>query len=239
MKVVGDNCQRDAAVKEDLSDWHPRARPEVSFVEGRYINIAPYNPRHHPLELWDSFGGVETNKLLYHFGWPQLSNASDLGSLLTGFNESGEFVTAVFVDKNSGNAVGMASYMRIDCDNGVVETGSIAHGSALARTPAATEAHFLMARHIFDDLGYRRYEWKLNNANKPSHDAAKRLGFTFEGVFRQHQVKPYGNRDTAWYSMLDKEWPRCKAAFEAWLDPGNFDAKGGQKSGLQKVRENT
>ena len=221
----------------DLKNWTPRPRPTNSPITGQYIDIAAYNGTLHANELWQAFGGLSTNELLFHFGWPQMSKAEDLQKLLDGFNNSGEFVTCIFTDKQLGAAVGMASYMRIDCENGSVETGSIAHGAALAKSRAGTEAHYLMARRVFDELGYRRYEWKLNNPNQPSHAAAKRFGFTFEGVFRQHQVKPYGNRDTAWYSMLDKEWPVAKSAFEAWLDPGNFDREGKQKSSLVKIRD--
>ncbi len=224
-------------IEQDLKNWVPRPRPNNSPITGQYIDIAAYNGAVHAIELWQAFGGLKTNKLLFHFGWPQMSNAEDLQKLLDDFNRSGEFVTCIFTHKQQGTAVGMASYMRIDGENGSVETGSIAHGTSLSRTRAGTEAHYLMARRVFDELGYRRYEWKLNNPNQESHAAARRFGFTFEGVFRQHQVKPYGNRDTAWYSMLDKEWPRAKSAFEAWLDPDNFDRQGQQKSSLVEIRD--
>lgn len=125
-------------------------------------------------------------------------------------------------------AAGYASYMRIDSANGVVEVGNILLSPPLQRTTAATEAMYLMARHVFEDLGYRRYEWKCNALNQPSRRAALRLGFTFEGVFRQHMVVKDLNRDTAWFSILDREWPARKRAFEAWLDPANFSADGRQ-----------
>jgi RimJ/RimL family protein N-acetyltransferase len=108
---------------------------------------------------------------------------------------------------------------------------------ALQRTPAATEAMFLMARHIFEDLGYRRYEWKCNAANLPSQNAARRLGFLYEGLFRQHMIVKGRNRDTAWYAMLDSEWPARKRAFEAWLAEKNFDAEGRQLRALSEFRE--
>jgi len=152
-------------------------------------------------------------------------------------NVRGGLATSVFAGPGSGCAMGMASDMRIDQANGVCEVGCIAHGRPMARSAAATEAQYLLARRIFDDLGYRRYEWKLNNPNHASHRAARRLGFTFEGVFRQHQVKPHGNRDTAWYSMLDREWPHVKEAFELWLDPDNFDCEGHQRTTLQEIRK--
>jgi RimJ/RimL family protein N-acetyltransferase len=129
-------------------------------------------------------------------------------------------------------AAGYASYMRIDPAHGVVEVGNILLSPSLQRTTAATEAMYLMARHVFDDLGYRRYEWKCNAENQPSRRAALRLGFKFEGIFRQHMVIKDRNRDTAWFAMLDREWPERKRAFEAWLDPENFDARGVQKTSL-------
>jgi RimJ/RimL family protein N-acetyltransferase len=118
----------------------------------------------------------------------------------------------------------------------VVEIGNVLFTPALQATTAATEAMYLMARHAFEDLGYRRYEWKCNDLNAPSRRAAVRLGFTYEGTFRQHMIVKGRNRDTAWYSMIDTEWPRVKAAFEAWLDPGNFDEAGRQKRRLEEIR---
>ncbi|HET7467679.1 MAG TPA: GNAT family protein [Candidatus Dormibacteraeota bacterium] len=141
------------------------------------------------------------------------------------------------IDRASGRALGMASYLRITPEHGVIEVGYIWYSPALQRTPAATETMYLMARHAFEDLGYRRYEWKCNALNEPSRRAALRLGFTYEGIFRQHMVVKDRNRDTAWYSMLDSEWPVAKAAFEAWLSPDNFDAEGRQLRGLADFRD--
>lgn len=142
------------------------------------------------------------------------------------------------VDRASGRALGMASYLRITPEHGVIEVGYIWYSPELQRTAAATETMYLMARHVFEDLGYRRYEWKCNELNEPSRRAALRLGFTYEGVFRQHMVVKDHNRNTAWYSMLDSEWPAAKAAFEAWLRPENFDAQGRQLHGLADLRNN-
>ena len=147
-------------------------------------------------------------------------------------------VAAVFlaiVPQTSGKAEGYASYMRMEPAHGVIEVGNILMTPSLQRTTAATEAMYLMARHIFEDLGYRRYEWKCNANNAPSRRAALRYGFTFEGIFRQHMIIKGRNRDTAWFSMLDTEWPARKAAFEAWLDPANFDADGRQLKSLFQI----
>jgi RimJ/RimL family protein N-acetyltransferase len=136
------------------------------------------------------------------------------------------------VDLRSGLATGYVSYLRIKPQHRSIEVGSILYGPALQRTVGATEAMFLMARHAFEDLRYRRYEWKCNALHSRSRQAALRLGFQFEGIFRQHMIVKGRNRDTAWYSMLDSEWPARKAAMEHWLDPGNFDAAGKQKKKL-------
>jgi len=141
---------------------------------------------------------------------------------------------AILTEAN-GCAEGYASYMRIEPAHGVVEVGNILMAPSLQRTTAATEAMYLMARHVFEDLGYRRYEWKCNALNEPSRRAALRYGFTFEGIFRQHMVIKGQNRDTAWYSMLDHEWPARKAAFEAWLNPANFDRDGQQLHTLSEI----
>jgi RimJ/RimL family protein N-acetyltransferase len=142
---------------------------------------------------------------------------------------------AIVPAKANGCAAGYASFMRIDPANGVVEVGNILLTPQLQRTTAATEAIYLMARHVFEDLGYRRYEWKCNAQNAPSRRAALRLGFTFEGIFRQHMVVKGQNRDTAWFSMLDKEWPARKQAFESWLAPTNFDGEGHQRISLSQL----
>jgi len=126
--------------------------------------------------------------------------------------------------------------MRPDPKYGVVEVGSVAHGPTVQRSPLTTEVHYLMARHVFEDLGYRRYEWKCHNENEPSRRAAIRYGFSYEGIFRQHMISKGANRDTAWFSMIDGEWPLLKQAFETWLSPDNFDRDGGQRRRLEDIR---
>ncbi|MEZ5450761.1 MAG: GNAT family protein [Thiolinea sp.] len=137
------------------------------------------------------------------------------------------------IDLNTGKAVGVATLMRIDPANGSIETGHIHYSPLLQRKPAATEAMYLLMRRVFDELGYRRYEWKCNALNAASRQAALRLGFQFEGIFRQMQVVRGHNRDTAWFSIIDREWPAIKTALEHWLDPANFDTHGCQLSSLQ------
>ena len=141
------------------------------------------------------------------------------------------------LDNASGSALGYASYMRIEPVHRVIEVGSILYTPRLQQTTLATEAMYLMARHVFEDLGYRRYEWKCNALNAPSRRAALRFGFTFEGIFRQHMIVKGRNRDTAWFSMLDSEWPARKANFERWLDPSNFGVDGRQKVALSALNQ--
>jgi RimJ/RimL family protein N-acetyltransferase len=136
------------------------------------------------------------------------------------------------VDASTGKAVGVATFMRVDRTHGVIEVGNINYSPLLQRTPAATEAMFLMMRRAFDELGYRRYEWKCDSLNAPSRAAALRLGFQYEGLFRQAVVYKQRNRDTAWFSMIDSEWPVLQRAYEQWLAPANFDAGGRQRQNL-------
>ena len=136
------------------------------------------------------------------------------------------------IDHQTGLAAGRAALIRIDPQNRVIEVGNIMYTPALQKTRGATEAMYLLARYIFEDLGYRRYEWKCNALNEPSRRAALRLGFSFEGIFRQHMIVKDRNRDTAWFSMLDSEWPARKLEFERWLDEANFDSQGIQKTRL-------
>ena len=139
------------------------------------------------------------------------------------------------IDGKTGRALGCVTLMRFDQANGVIETGHIFFAPALQKTPLATEAIFLQAKHVFDDLGNRRFEWKCDNANEPSRRAAKRFGFVFEGLFRQHLIVKGRNRDTAWFSIIDGEWPARKKAFERFLSPDNFDAQGKQKVSLSSL----
>ncbi|KAK6950807.1 hypothetical protein Daesc_007332 [Daldinia eschscholtzii] len=140
-------------------------------------------------------------------------------------------------DKENDAVVGIASYLRIDPGNRSIEVGNLMYSPQLQRTPAATEAMYLMLSHAFDDLGYRRYEWKCNSLNAPSSRAALRLGFKYEGLFRKHFIVKGRNRDTTWYSIVDDEWPGVKRALEAWLDPANFDSENKQRKKLEEFRQ--
>ncbi|MDF1609208.1 GNAT family protein [Hoeflea sp. YIM 152468] len=221
----------------DLTKWTARPAPEGFSSTGRYVMIEPYRRDVHEAGLWEALGGAGVNDLIRYFPNGPYSQASELCDWLDRSGRNLGWVTCIFRSRHTGDIAGMASLMRPDPANGVVEVGSVAHGTAMARSPMSTEAHYLMARHVFEGLGYRRYEWKCHNDNAPSKVTATRLGFQFEGVFRQHIVAKGMNRDTAWFSMLDSEWPERKRAFEAWLAPSNFQPDGRQKKRLEDIRQ--
>ncbi len=219
---------------EDLTNWKGCRPIEVPTVRGTHVHVRPLSDRQEALELWSALGGSDANDYMRFFPNPDFADGDAFWDWLEA--AQGSFRTALFVHPDNGQIMGMANYMRNDPANGSVEIGAIAHGKMMAATPASTEGQYLLARHVFEERGYRRYEWKCHNENEVSKRAALRLGFTFEGVFRQHIVSRGRNRDTAWYSMIDKEWPGIAAAFEAWLDPSNFDQEGRQVSRLEELR---
>jgi len=213
----------------------PAKRPQPAKLEGRTVSVVPLDPSSHAAALFDSTRGMENEQLwLYLFEGPFATRDAFDTHLQQKASLEDPLCFAI-LDQASGDAVGYASYMRIEPVHRVIEVGSILFTPRLQRTVGATEAMYLMARHVFEDLGYRRYEWKCNGLNAPSRRAALRLGFTFEGIFRQHMIIKGRNRDTAWFSMLDSEWPKRKAAFERWLHPSNFDANGKQKVSLSAM----
>jgi RimJ/RimL family protein N-acetyltransferase len=214
----------------DILDWKPVLLPRREPIYGRHVMLEPLDAELHAADLWDGIQGHD-EVWAYLADGPYVSEA-DLAAALKEKQVGSSAVFFALLTKSNGCAEGYASFMRMDSANGVIEVGNILMAPSLQRTIAGTEAMYLMARHIFEDLGYRRYEWKCNANNAPSRRAALRYGFTFEGVFRQHMVVKGQNRDTAWFAMLDKEWPVRKAAFEAWLDPANFDENGRQRNDL-------
>ena len=204
-------------------------------MEGTFCRIEPIDPaRHaaalHAANLSDTEGRIWTylpygpfDDIDHYRGW---MTAACLGE---------DPLFHAIVDKRAGTAAGVASYLRIDPGAGVIEVGHINYAPPLQRTIAASEAMYLMMVRVFDELGYRRYEWKCDALNAPSRAAAERLGFRYEGLFRQATVYKGRNRDTAWYAMTDKDWPAIKAAFQAWLAPENFDGTGRQRTRLSEL----
>ena len=213
-------------------DATPAKRPERTPLRGNYVTLLPLKANKHGDSLWEATRGEQNDALwLYLFEGP-FRKREDFDISLQAMEVSEDPFYFAILDNASGRCTGRASYLRIEPRNRCIEVGSILYSPLLQRTAGATEAMFLMMRHAFEDLGYRRYEWKCNHLNAPSRRAAVRLGFTFEGIFRRHMIQKGRNRDTAWYSMLDEEWPERKRAFERWLDPENFGADGQQKCAL-------
>jgi RimJ/RimL family protein N-acetyltransferase len=221
----------------EVPGWTPRPRPPRIVMHGRYCRVEPLDPARHAAELHEANSLDREGRMwTYLFSGP-FASFDDYRAWLEAKQGSEDPLFFAFVDAASGRAVGLGSYLRIDLSNGTVEVGHLQFSPRLQRTAAATEAMYLMMKTAFD-LGYRRYEWKCDALNAGSRRAAERLGFRFEGVFRQAIVYKGRSRDTAWYSVTDKEWPVLEAAFRAWLDPGNFDADGRQRRSLVDLRAN-
>jgi RimJ/RimL family protein N-acetyltransferase len=213
-------------------DTSPALRPVRTELQGRLVTLTPLDARIHGDALWDGACRPEYDGLWrYLFDGPFPDRAVfDQRLQLKASSEDPLFFA--IVNHHTQRCDGYAAYLRIEPAHRSIEVGNILFTPALQRTTGATEAMYLMARHVFEDLGYRRYEWKCDTQNLPSKRAATRLGFTFEGTFRQHMIVKSRNRDTAWFSLLDREWPARKAAFEHWLDPANFDSDGRQRTEL-------
>ncbi len=220
----------------ELANWTARRTPNLRSVHGRYVSIEPVCFPRHANELYEVIGGSENDALWSHVAIGPWKSAALFGKAMELHGKNDGWITHQFRDANTATPLGMSSYMRNRPEQGSTEVGCVVFSRKLQRTAAATEAMYLMAKHVFDDLGYRRYEWECNNANEPSKRAALRLGFTFEGIFRQDMVVKGQNRDTAWFSITNGEWPLIRAAFEAWLDPANFDTEGVQKRSLANIR---
>jgi len=217
---------------EDLKAWQPRPRPERRVLEGRYVRLEPLDSARHGDGLYEASTMSDSDGRFRWLSEYPPSSRAEFQPWLQKAHASDDPLFFVVIDKASEKIAGRQSLMRIDANSGVIEIGHIHWSSLIARTPAATEAQYLFQRYVFQELGYRRYEWKCHDMNAPSKQAALRFGFTYEGLFRQHLVFKGGNRDTAWFSIIDKEWPALHIAYETWLDPGNFDERGRQRRRL-------
>jgi RimJ/RimL family protein N-acetyltransferase len=218
-----------------MADLKPALPPERITLEGRYCRLEPIGLQH-VQELYAATSGEgESERYQWLFDYPPAS----VRELTTWVGQAAlreDQLAFAIIDKANDRCGGRQTLMRIAANEGSIEIGGVLWGRGVSRTRVATEALYLFARYVFEDLGFRRFEWKCNDLNTPSKRAATRFGFIFEGIFRQHMILKGQNRDTAWFSMLDHEWPRRKAGFEAWLDPANFDADGTQLTKL-KVRD--
>lgn len=222
---------------QDLSKWTARQAPQRGALEGRYVRLEPLDPQAHGDGLYEACHVADADeRFRWLFEEPPTSREGFQPWLEKAAASTDPLFFAV-IDRTSGKVGGRQALMRIDPAHGVAEIGSIYWGPGVARTRLATESVYLSAQLLFETLGYRRFEWKCNDRNEPSKRAAERFGFRYEGLFRQHMVVKGKNRDTAWYAMLDHEWPAIGRAYAAWLSPENFDAKGRQLKPLAQFRK--
>jgi RimJ/RimL family protein N-acetyltransferase len=216
----------------DLSNWQGAARPSRVVLEGRWARLEPLQARHGAALLDSARQPGAEDRFRYLYETPPDDDPASFQAWLDQACASADPMFWAVIDRATGRAEGRQSLMRIDPAHGVIEVGHILWGPAIGRSRIATEALLLFARHVFQDLGYRRFEWKCNALNAPSRRAAARFGFTEEGVFRQHMVIKGQSRDTAWCAMIDADWPRLRAGYDRWLAPENFDHAGQQLSRL-------
>jgi RimJ/RimL family protein N-acetyltransferase len=220
---------------EPLS-WSRARRPRREELRGAHVLLAPVDAERDAQSLYEaSHPPLGEEALWTYLPDGPYESAARLRETLAWAQANGEAVYYALVPAAAGRALGIAAYLNVVCESGTIEVGHVWFGAGLARTTAASEAIYLLAAHAFEALGYRRLEWKCNALNAASRSAALRFGFSFEGVFRQHMVVKGRNRDTAWYSITDSEWPAIGAGFRAWLAPGNFDAQGRQRVRLGEL----
>lgn len=227
----------DQPIGHPVPDWTPRPRPQRITLAGGHCRLEPLDAARHAGDLHAAYGEAADGRDWTYMASERPTDGAAYRAHAQAAAESADPLHFAVVDLASGRAVGTLALMRIDPANGVVEVGHVMFSPRLQRTPLSTEAHYLLMRHVFEDLGYRRYEWKCDSLNAPSRRTAQRLGFTFEGVFRQAVVTKGRNRDTAWFAIVDGDWPAVRGAFEAWLAPANFDAAGRQRRTLAALRD--
>ncbi len=219
-----------------VAGWSPRPRPPRTAIAGRFCTVEPLDPERHAAQLFAAYAEDREGRMWTYLPRGPYASPDEYRSFAETACQNDDPLVHTILDNTSGEAVGTASYMRIEPSVGVIEIGSITYSPRLQRRPAATEAMYLMMRRVFDELGYRRYEWKCDSLNQPSRAAAARLGFRYEGLFRQASITRGGNRDTTWFSVIDSEWPALRTAFERWLDPANFATDGTQRHSLASLR---
>ena len=211
-------------------------RPSRATLEGRFARLEPLDANKHGRDLYEATHGPDREAIWAYIGDGPFADFESFRISLETKAKSEDPLFFAIIDKADGKAKGYSTLMRIDVPNRVIEVGNIVYGSAMQKTPLATEVQFLLMKHAFEDLGFRRYEWKCNALNMPSRRAADRYGFTYEGLFRQHMIIKGRNRDTTWYAIIDSEWPSIKSGFERWLAPDNFTPDGQQKQSLASLR---
>jgi RimJ/RimL family protein N-acetyltransferase len=232
--VTPDTNQWGLPVGDPVPGWRPRPAPVAVTMTGRHCRLEALDPPRHFEELHRAYS-TDDGRMWTYLPYGPFATGEEYRGLAERLVADESLVPFAIIEMGSGRAVGVATYLRADPANGSVEVGHIAFSPSLKRTVAATEAMALMMSHVFDELGYRRYEWKCDALNAPSRRAATRLGFTYEGTFHQATVVRGRNRDTAWFSITDGEWPQCRVAFDTWLGPDNFDGDGSQRLSLSEL----
>ena len=222
-----------------VPDWQPCARPPRTPMQGRTCRVEPLDPDRHAADLHAANSEDPDGRIWTYMGYGPFAGLADYRAWMEKDALGDDPLFHAIVDQATGRATGVATYLRIEPKVGVIETGHICYAPPLQRTVAATEAMYLMMARVFDDLGYRRYEWKCDALNAPSRAAALRLGFRYEGTFRQATLYKGRNRDTAWYAITDQDWPALKAAYGEWLAPENFDTDGRQRVSLSQLTAST
>jgi RimJ/RimL family protein N-acetyltransferase len=217
-----------------LPGWKEPPRPPRTAMAGRYCRVEPIDPARHAEQLFRAYSLDPSHRNFTYLGSGPFSTLEAYRQWMKSSCLGDDPLFHAIIEGQSRQAAGVASFMRIDPRNGVIEVGNINYSPLLQRSRAATEAMYLMMQRAFG-LGYRRYEWKCDALNAASRAAAQRLGFSFEGIFRQAVVYKGRNRDTAWYAAIDSEWPALEQAFRRWLDPGNFDEQGRQRTRLSDL----
>jgi RimJ/RimL family protein N-acetyltransferase len=223
-------------IGEPVANWTARLRPPRTPMLGRLCRLESLDAATHAALLHDAYAADREGRNWTYLPYGPFGSAAEHAAWVESVQSRDDPVFYAIVDLASQQPIGVASYLRIDPAMGTIEVGHLSYAPKLQRTPASTEAMYLMMRRAFDELGYRRYEWKCDSLNAPSVAAAKRLGFRFEGTFRQALVIKGRNRDTTWLSIVDGEWPALRSAFERWLDPSNFDATGAQRRRLEEFQ---
>lgn len=223
-------------VGESVESWSSRELPSDVTLQGTYCRLEPLDVNRHADDLFAAYALAPDGRDWTYMAAGPFLEFETYRQYAEVASRSADPKHFAVIDLKTERAVGTLALMRIDRGNGVIEVGSVAFSPLLQQKPSSTEAQFLLMRYVFDELKYRRYEWKCDNLNAPSHKAALRLGFRYEGVFRQAVVYKGRSRDTAWYSIIDKEWLELKEAFVAWLAPENFDRSGAQIRSLTQIR---
>jgi RimJ/RimL family protein N-acetyltransferase len=223
------------AIGAPLPDWTSRSLPIRTVLQGRFCRLEPLEPARHAADIYAALQADTDQRNWTYLPTGPFATLADFRVWADSVATVDDPIFFAVIDRATAKAAGYLSLMRIDTKHGVIEVGHINYAPALQRRPVATDAQYLVMRYVFDTLGYRRYEWKCNALNAPSRAAATRLGFTYEGTFRQCMVVKGHNRDTAWFSIVDSEWPPLKRAFEQWLAPGNFDPSGKQRESLSAL----